>query len=91
MKKFRNVPAIVTLLAGFVISVVMIQSRYALVTFLWVLVFAMTSFYIVGLLLRFLLNKAFAALEQKEGEEESGDGENTDKETAIEDGMQGGM
>ena len=38
MRKFRNIPALVTLLAGFVSSVVMIIQKYSLVHFLWVLV-----------------------------------------------------
>ena len=35
MRKFRNIPALVTLLAGFVSSVVMIIQKYSLVHFLW--------------------------------------------------------
>ena len=34
MRKFRNIPALVTLLAGFVSSVVMIIQKYSLVHFL---------------------------------------------------------
>ena len=34
MNKFRNVPAIITLLAGFITSVIMIKYRYTLVNFL---------------------------------------------------------
>ena len=46
MRKFRNIPALVTLLAGFVSSVVMIIQKYSLVHFLWVLVAVMAGFYI---------------------------------------------
>ena len=63
MRKFRNIPALVTLLAGFVSSVVMIIQKYSLVHFLWVLVAVMAGFYIAGLLLRVILNKAFKDLE----------------------------
>ena len=59
MRKFRNIPALVTLLAGFVSSVVMIIQKYSLVHFLWVLVAVMAGFYMAGLLLRVILNKAF--------------------------------
>ena len=38
MKRFRNVSAIVTLLAGFITAVVMIINRYSLVSFLWILI-----------------------------------------------------
>lgn len=68
MKKFRNVPAFVTLLAGFIGSVIMILQKYTLVNFLWILICIMLVFYIAGLLLRVLLNKAFKDLEVQEDE-----------------------
>ena len=52
MKKFRNVPAIITLLAGFVTSVVMIVNKYSLKSFLWILVLVMAGFYISGIIIR---------------------------------------
>lgn len=60
MKKFRNVPAIITLLAGFVTSVVMIVNKYSLKPFLWILVLVMAGFYISGIIIRVILNKAFS-------------------------------
>ena len=51
MKKFRNVPAIITLLAGFVTSVVMIVNKYSLKPFLWILVLVMAGFYISGIII----------------------------------------
>ena len=44
MKRFRNVSAIVTLLAGFITAVVMIINRYSLVSFLWILIGVMVCF-----------------------------------------------
>jgi hypothetical protein len=84
MRKFRNIPALVTLLAGFVSSVVMIIQKYSLVHFLWVLVAVMA-----GLLLRVILNKAFKDLEteeEKPSEDEStaGEGEDMPKQTEEE-------
>ena len=89
MRKFRNIPALVTLLAGFVSSVVMIIQKYSLVHFLWVLVAVMAGFYIAGLLLRVILNKAFKDLEteeEKPSEDEStaGEGEDMPKQTVEE-------
>ena len=89
MRKFRNIPALVTLLAGFVSSVVMIIQKYSLVHFLWVLVAVMAGFYIAGLLLRVILNKAFKDLEteeEKPSEDEStaGEGEDMPKQTEEE-------
>jgi len=84
MRKFRNIPALVTLLAGFVSSVVMIIQKYSLVHFLWVLVAVMA-----GLLLRVILNKAFKDLEteeEKPSEDEgtAGEGEGTPEQTEEE-------
>lgn len=85
MKKFRNVPAFVTLLAGFIGSVIMILQKYTLVNFLWILICIMLVFYIAGLLLRVLLNKAFKDLqvqedETSETEEMSSEGDMTDSD-----------
>ena len=73
MKKFRNVPAIITLLAGFVTSVVMIVNKYSLKPFLWILVLVMAGFYILGIIIRVILNKAFS--DDKEKDKESQDTE----------------
>ena len=43
MNKFRNVPAIITLLAGFITSVIMIKYRYTLVNFMWILICVMLA------------------------------------------------
>ena len=51
MNKFRNVPAIITLLAGFITSVIMIKYRYTLVNFMWILICVMLAFYICGMLI----------------------------------------
>ena len=66
MNKFRNVPALITLLAGFITSVIMIKYRYTLVNFMWILICVMLAFYICGMLIRFALNKV---AEKKETEE----------------------
>ena len=75
MKKFRNVPAIITLLAGFVTSVVMIVNKYSLKPFLWILVLVMAGFYISGIIIRVILNKAFS--DDKEKDKESQDTESS--------------
>ena len=86
MRKFRNIPALVTLLAGFVSSVVMIIQKYSLVHFLWVLVAVMAGFYMAGLLLRVILNKALETEEEKPSEDEgtAGEGEGTPEQTEEE-------
>ena len=77
LKKFRNVPAIVTLLAGFITSVFMIINQYSLIKFMWVLVLVMIGFCIFGLIMRIVLNMVFQ--DKKENKEES---DNPDIETS---------
>ncbi|MFR8475289.1 MAG: hypothetical protein ACLVCT_10295 [Lachnospira sp.] len=83
MKKFRNVPAIITLLAGFVTSVVMIVNKYSLKPFLWILVLVMAGFYISGIIIRVILNKAFN--DDKEKDKESQDTESSQDDSPSED------
>ena len=66
MNKFRNVPATITLLAGFITSVIMIKYRYTLVNFMWILICVMLAFYICGMLIRFALNKVAEKKENKQ-------------------------
>ena len=75
MNKFRNVPAIITLLAGFITSVIMIKYRYTLVNFMWILICVMLVFYICGVLIRFALNKV---AEKKENKQKASDEEKED-------------
>ena len=88
MKKFRNFPAIITLLAGFITSVVMILNKYTLVKFLWVLVLVMAGFYIAGLLIRILLNRVFKDEEKQDeqnGEHEAEDTQEKGKKEGQDD------
>ena len=94
MRKFRNIPALVTLLAGFVSSVVMIIQKYSLVHFLWVLVAVMAGGLKTPVMLMMGnetmgLNKAFKDLEteeEKPSEDEgtAGEGEGTPEQTEEE-------
>lgn len=70
MNKFRNLPAIVTLLAGFITSVIMIVHRYSLVNFMWILICIMAGFYICGVIIRFTLNKVSQKAKEKENSSE---------------------
>lgn len=67
MKSFRNLPAIITLLAGFCVSVIMIIQKYDLVNFLWILVGTMVIFYLAGVGIRVILIK----LADKKAEEKT--------------------
>ena len=79
MKKFRNVPALVTLLAGFVMAIFMILEKFTLMKFLWILVSVMIAFYVAGIVLRVILNKAFKDPETEDADDaDSKDADNAD-------------
>lgn len=68
MKRFRNVSAIVTLLAGFITAVVMIINRYSLVSFLWILIGVMVCFYAVSRIICFIVDRKITKAEEQEEE-----------------------
>ena len=70
MKRFRNVSAIVTLLAGFITAVVMIINRYSLVSFLWILIGVMVCFYAVSRIICFIVDRKITKAEEQEEAEE---------------------
>ena len=70
MKRFRNVSAIVTLLAGFITAVVMIINRYSLVSFLWILIGVMVCFYAVSRIICFIVDRKITKAERLEKEKE---------------------
>lgn len=79
-KKFRNLPAIMTLLAGFITSIIAIICRFSLVRTLWTLVVIMVVFFIIGMVVRIVLDKSLILPEpEKEEEKETGE-EEQDKE-----------
>lgn len=77
MRQFKDVPAIIMLLAGFITSVIMILREYPLVTFLWTLVAVMVTFYVISVLACRGLDRFFREEEKKESEEEESEEENS--------------
>ena len=87
MKKFRNIPAIITLLAGFITCVIMIICQYSVISFLWILILVMVIFYVLGTLVRVILNRFFAEKleENKDDSTQDENDEETKKEENDED------
>ena len=69
MKRFRNVSAIVSLLAGFITAVVMFINKYDLLTFIWILAVVMAVFYIVRRIICFICDRHTTKVEEKAEEE----------------------
>ena len=68
MKRFRNVSAIVSLLAGFITAVVMFINKYDLLTFIWILAVVMAVFYIVSRIICFICDRHITKEEKAEEE-----------------------
>lgn len=68
MSRYRVLPAIITLLAGFITSVVLILNEYSLKPFVWILLLVMVLFFCLSWIMVYALNKAADKLEQKEAE-----------------------
>lgn len=69
--KWRNLPAIVTFLAGLVTCIISILSKYSLITMLWLLIAVMMGFYVFSLIIRAVLVKFFDEPEPEAAEEEN--------------------
>lgn len=69
MKRFRNVSAIVSLLAGFITAVVMLVNRYELLTFIWILAAVMLTFYIISRIICYICDRHITKEEEKAEEE----------------------
>ena len=65
MKRFRNVSAIVSLLAGFITAVVMFINKYDFLTFIWILAVVMAVFYIVSRIICFICDRHITKEEEK--------------------------
>ena len=89
MKRFRNVSAIVTLLAGFITAVVMIINRYSLVSFLWILIGVMVCFYAVSRIICFIVDRKITKAEEQEERLEAEEKEATEGKNDESDAMNG--
>lgn len=76
--KWRNLPAIVTLLAGFIVCIITIRCRYPLNKMLWILIAVMFIFFIISLIMREVL--VFFFKDKEEEKDEENDEENLEDE-----------
>ena len=53
----RNIPALVMLTAGLVAGIVMFRMHYSLYTMSWVILLVFAVFYVLGCLIRLMLDK----------------------------------
>lgn len=66
-ERFKYIPSIVMLLAGFIACITTIVNKYDIMEALIIILVVLISFYIVGLIIRALFNK-FIIVEEKEEE-----------------------
>ena len=63
----RNIPALVMLTAGLVAGIVMFRMHYSLYTMSWVILLVFAVFYVLGCLIRLMLDK-FGMQQEKKNE-----------------------
>ena len=66
----RNIPALVMLTAGLVASIVMFRMHYDLYTMSWVLLLVFAAFYVLGCVIRLMLDKFGMQQEKKEAQQQ---------------------
>ena len=66
----RNIPALVMLTAGLVAGIVMFRMHYSLYTMSWVILLVFAVFYVLGCLIRLMLDKFGMQQVKKEAEQE---------------------
>lgn len=66
----RNIPTLVMLTAGLVAGIVMFRMHYSLYTMSWVILLVFAVFYVLGCLIRLMLDKFGMQQEKKEAEQE---------------------
>ena len=57
--KFRNLPSIIALVSGLLVCIITLMYQYPVEQVLWILVMVMVLFYLIGFVLRKILNKTF--------------------------------
>ena len=57
--KFRNLPSIIALVSGLFVCIITLMYQYPVEQVLWILVMVMVIFYLIGLMLRKIINKTF--------------------------------
>lgn len=69
----RNIPALVMLTAGLVAGIVMFRMHYSLYTMSWVILLVFAVFYVLGCLIRLMLDKFGIQQEKKKEAEQEGE------------------
>ena len=69
----RNIPALVMLTAGLVAGIVMFRMHYSLYTMSWVILLVFAVFYVLGCLIRLMLDKFGLQHEKKQEAEQEGE------------------
>ena len=69
----RNIPALVMLTAGLVAGIVMFRMHYSLYTMSWVILLVFAVVYVLGCLIRLMLDKFGMQQEKKKEAEQEGE------------------
>ena len=85
-ERFKYIPSIVMLLAGFIACITTIVNKYDIIETLIIILVVLVSFYIVGLIIRVLFNKFIIVevIEEIKESEEAVEGEEDELPEASE-------
>ena len=85
-ERFKYIPSIVMLLAGFIACITTIVNKYDIIETLIIILVVLVSFYIVGLIIRVLFNKFIIVevIEEIKESEEAVEGEEDENPEASE-------
>ncbi len=76
----RNIPALVMLTAGLVAGIVMFRMHYDLYTMSWVLLLVFAAFYVLGCVIRLMLDKFGMQPEKKEAQQQDSAAQETEQQ-----------
>lgn len=79
--KSKFLPCLIMLLAGFICSIISIRQSVDLMTFTTRLLLVLVIFYIIGAIIRVVLDKAFAAMADKDVKDDDTAEDTSDNET----------
>lgn len=85
--KIKYIPAVMSLTAGFIASIIAIISKYDTLHIMIITLASLFGFYIAGLIVRFVCEKNFVIVMEEQSEEDEAAEDDENKE-AVEEGEQ---
>ena len=82
--KTKSIPAIITLIAGFITCIISFVNQLSMGQFIKILLLVIVGFYILGCIIKFVFDRNFPLEENEVQEQEEADAEGTEDEASGE-------